>query len=92
MGIVMAYGHFKDGYIPVDTHVNSISNRLGWVKTKNANETEQELYKIVPRKYWAELNDTFVAFGQSLCTSTSPWCSKCPIKSYCKRIGVTKNR
>ena len=58
--IVMTYGHFNKDYIPVDTHVNRIPNRLGWIKTKTPEETEKSLMKIIPRKYWQMLNNNFV--------------------------------
>ena len=90
--IVMVYGHRKPHYIPVDSHVHIISNRLGWIKTKTAEQTMDELMKKVPKKYWVDLNDVLVMYGQNVCTSMSPFCSKCVISKYCPRIGVTKNR
>lgn len=78
--------------IPVDTHVHRIPNRLGWVKTKTAEKTEPELYKIIPKKYWREINAVFVQFGRELCQPISPWCSKCPVEKYCPRIGIKRNR
>lgn len=50
--------------IAVDTHVHRISNLLGWVKTKTPQETELELIKIVPKKYWSDMNRLFVSIGQ----------------------------
>ena len=90
--ITMVYGHRKADYIPVDVHVHVISNRLGWVKTKNAEQTMDELMKIVPRKYWHDLNDLFVLHGQNICITMSPFCSKCAIRKYCPRIGVVRSR
>ncbi|MBI2658521.1 endonuclease III [Candidatus Woesearchaeota archaeon] len=90
--IVMTYGFFKKDYIAVDTHLHRIPNRLGWVKTKNPHKTEEELKKIVPKKYWQDLNDIFVAHGQNICVPISPFCSKCYINKYCPRIGVAKSR
>ena len=91
-GITMTYGFNKTVSIPTDSHVHILSNRLGWVKTKTPEQTEQELMKIVPKKYWHDLNDLFVVFGQNICLSVSPLCSKCPINKYCPRIGVIKSR
>lgn len=78
--------------ICVDTHVHRISNRLGWVKTKDPNETEIALSRIIPKKYWVELNTVLVTFGQNICLHISPWCSKCPVEKSCKRAGVYKYR
>ena len=90
--ITMVYGHNKPDFIPVDVHVHVIANRLGWVKTKNADKTMEELMKIVPKKYWYDLNDLFVRLGQNICTTTSPFCSRCPIAEYCPKIGVVRSR
>ena len=54
--------------IAVDTHVHKISNLLGWVKTEKPEETEKELVKIVPRKYWKDLNRLFVSIGRQFTT------------------------
>ena len=81
--IVMIYGYDSKDYICVDTHVNRLPNRIGWVKTKNPHQTELALMKIVPKKYWADLNNTFVAFGQNICRPINPKCWECPITKYC---------
>jgi len=90
--IVMVYGHKKHGYIPVDVHCHRIPNRLGWIHTKTPEETEHALKKILPEEYWDDFNDLFVLFGQTICVPISPFCSTCPIKSYCKKVGVTRSR
>jgi len=89
--IVLAFA-FGEIVIPVDTHVHRVSNRLGFVKTKLAEKTEPELYKIIPKKYWLEYNAVFVQFGREICQPISPWCSKCSIKKYCPRIGIKRSR
>ena len=90
--IVMVYGHKKPDFIPVDIHVHVIANRLGWVKTKTPDQTMDALMKTVPKKYWQDLNEIFVRFGQDICTTMSPWCSKCPISQYCPKVSVTRSR
>ncbi len=89
--LVVTLGYGKLG-ICVDTHVHRISNRLGLVKTKTPEQTEYSLRKKLPRKYWIIYNDLLVAHGQNICKPISPWCSKCKIFKYCKRIGVQKFR
>ncbi len=89
--LVRNLGFGLDG-ICVDTHVHRVSNRTGWVKTKSPVETETELMKILPRKYWIPINETLVRFGQHICTPVSPRCSICPISEYCQRERVTRSR
>lgn len=78
--------------ICVDTHVHRISNRLGWVRTRTPLETERALEAVLPRRYWIPINGLLVAFGQRTCTPQSPWCSRCPIRLHCRRVGVTRSR
>jgi endonuclease-3 len=83
---------YNKPYLPIDTHCHRIPNRLGWIKTKTAEESEPELEKILPKKYWMDFNALFVLFGKSICVPISPLCSKCPISKYCPRINITKSR
>jgi endonuclease-3 len=80
---VLVYA-FEKPAIPVDVHVHRISNRLGLVDTKTPEETEFELMKKTPQRYWLEINDTFVMFGQNICKPISPMCNVCKIKKICK--------
>ena len=89
--LVITLGFGKDG-ICVDTHVHRISNRLGYVKSKNPFETEMQLREKLPREWWIKYNDLLVAFGQTICKPVSPLCSKCPIEIYCPKLGVKKHR
>jgi endonuclease III len=88
---VLVYAFDKPA-IPVDTHVHRISNRIGLVETKNPEETEIELIKKIPRKYWIKINDTFVMYGQNICKPISPMCAVCQIKKECNYYKNTRPR
>ena len=79
---VLVYA-FNRPAIPVDTHVHRISNRLGLVRTKKPEETEAALVETVPRRYWLELNDLFVRFGQTTCKPIGPHCGSCTLTDAC---------
>jgi endonuclease-3 len=79
---VLVYG-FNKPAIPVDTHVHRISNRLGLVDTRSPEETEAQLVKTVPRRYWLDLNDLFVRFGQTTCRPIGPRCAQCSLTGTC---------
>lgn len=89
--LVLAYG-FDIPALCVDTHVHQVSNRLGWVATKTADQTEKELKKIIPQKYWIELNHLFVIWGQQVCVPVSPFCSRCVLAPICPKRGVRHQR
>jgi endonuclease-3 len=82
---VLVYG-FRKKAIPVDTHVHRISNRLGLVKTKTPEKTEEELRRTIPEEYWLELNQLFVKFGQQICQPLKPRCGECPIAAGCASL------
>lgn len=87
---VLVYA-FEKPAIPVDIHVHRISNRLGLVKTKTPEETEMELMEKIPKKFWLEINDAFVMYGQNICKPISPMCNVCKIKRSCKYYKTKKS-
>lgn len=89
---LVLYEAFGIPAICVDTHVHRISNRLGLVKTKTAQETEMELKKIVPSDLWGEFGQLLVVWGQNICVPQTPFCSRCPLFDLCPRISVIHNR
>ena len=89
--LVVTLGYKKPG-ICVDTHVHRITNRWGYVKTKNPHETEFALRAKLPKKYWLTINDLLVTYGQNICVPVSPKCSICHVNRFCKKAGVTKHR
>jgi endonuclease III len=85
---VLVYG-FNKPAIPVDIHVHRISNRIGLVNTKTPEKTEIELSRIISKKYWTEVNHTFVMYGQNICLPIKPNCKICKLKKICKFYHTT---
>lgn len=71
--------------ICVDVHVHRIFNRLGYVKTKNPEETEFALREKLPQKYWLDINTLMVTHGQNVCKPLKPDCKNCPISEFCAK-------
>jgi endonuclease-3 len=88
--LVLILSHASKNNICVDTHVHRISNRLGWVKTRTPEETEHALYKVIPKKWWPDVNLYLVTWGQNVCKPVYPRCRVCVVSPECPRIGVTK--
>jgi len=78
--------------ICVDIHVHRISNRCGWLTSKNPQETEMILREILPKKFWKRINRLLVLYGQRLCRPVSPFCSRCVIANFCSRRGIDRFR
>ncbi len=88
--LVLILAHRSADNICVDTHVHRISNRMGWVRTRTPDETEQALYAAAARKWWPVINLYLVTWGQNVCRPVYPLCGGCAIADLCPRIGVTK--
>ena len=86
--LILSFKSLKN--ICVDTHVHRISNRLGWVRTKTPEETEQALYKATHPRWWPYINLYLVTWGQNVCRPVYPKCGECVIRRHCAQIGVTR--
>jgi endonuclease-3 len=85
--LVLTIGFGKPG-ICVDTHVHRISNRFGYVETKNPEETEFALRKKLPAKWWISYNDFLVTLGQNICFPRNPNCKGCPLNELCEKANT----
>ena len=85
--LILAFKSLKN--ICVDTHVHRIANRLGWVRTRTPDETEQALYAAIHARWWPYINLYLVTWGQNVCRPVYPRCDDCAIRPYCSRVGVT---
>jgi len=74
--------------ICVDIHVHRISNRLGWVQTRDPEATEQALYAATDRRWWPVINQYLVTWGQNICRPVHPRCGDCAIAQHFAKIGV----
>ena len=83
--VVMGNAFDKPEGIAVDTHVIRLTNRMGFVDTKNAVKIERELVEIVPRDKWTKLTKVFIDHGRKICTR-KPKCDKCVLSDYCDKI------
>ena len=91
--IVLMYG-FNVPSIAVDTHVNTVSKRLGLADRKDdVEDVKESLEAFFPRKKWYLINLGFVMFGKEIC-KPRPLCVRdrknCPFSGFC-RAYKTKN-
>ena len=82
--VIMLEAFDKPQGIAVDTHCKRISNRLGFSKKSDPTQIEQDLLKVIPKKYYKDVNHLFIWHGRNLCTSQNPKCGECPLKDMCK--------
>jgi len=86
--LVLILGFRSQQNICVDTHVHRISNRLGWVKTTQPEETEHALYRATDARWWPYINLYLVTWGQNVCRPVIPRCGDCVVAEVCPKIGV----
>ena len=86
--LILAFG--SETSICVDIHVHRISNRLGWVQTRDPEATEQALYRVIDARWWPLVNLYLVTWGQNVCRPVYPRFGDCAISSDCRRVGVER--
>lgn len=86
----------KDAELPagigVDVHVHRVTNRWGYVTARTPERTMSALHDTLPRKHWVRINALLVPFGKHVCTRLRPHCSTCPVRPYCRQVGVENPR
>lgn len=87
--LVMILAFKSNENICVDIHVHRISNRLGWVRTRTPEETEQALYKALDKQWWPIVNLYLVTWGQNMCRPVYPRCGSCALVKMCGKVGVS---
>lgn len=70
--------------LAVDTHIERISKRLGWVTQKaSVLEVEKKITSVVPKERWNHLHHQLIFFGRYVCTARKPHCAECPLIESC---------
>ena len=75
---------FKKPAVPVDTHVNRVSHRLGISSGKTVEIVEQDIKDSFPKERWNELHHYLIFHGRYLCHSRNPECPKCLLSDVCQ--------
>jgi endonuclease-3 len=87
-----AKGAPEDLGIGVDVHVHRVTNRWGYVAAPTPERTMTALHAVLPRRHWVRINALLVPFGKHVCTGVRPKCSECPVREFCRQVGVTDPR
>jgi len=79
---------------PVDTHIHRLAQRWGLTSGKNVVQTEKDLKKIFPRKYWNKLHLQIIWYGREYCKARECYGTTCKICKSCypnrKKLIITK--
>jgi len=74
--------HAPEGVV-VDTHVQRISQRLGWTKAREPSRIEQDLCKKLPREDWDLTSHLLIFHGRRVCVAARPQCTTCGVNELC---------
>lgn len=88
--VVMLEAFNKPQGIAVDTHCRRISNKIGFSNEKEPEKIEQDLLKIIPSKYYKDVNHILIWHGRNTCVARNPKCEVCSINKYCKEYNNKK--
>jgi endonuclease-3 len=69
--------------VVVDTHVQRISQRLGWTKHADPAKIEQDLMRLFPREDWDAISHTLIFHGRRICSARKPACAACSVNDVC---------
>jgi endonuclease III len=81
--VVLGVAFGKPEGVVVDTHVQRLSQRLGWTKHKEPEKIEQDLMKLFPQSNWDPIGHTLIFHGRRVCSAARPACAACPVNDVC---------
>ena len=80
--VVMSQG-FGYPAFPVDTHIHRLAQRWGLTNGKNVLQTEKDLKRLFPKKYWNKLHLQIIYYGREYCKARDCYGLTCKICTTC---------
>ena len=80
--VVMSQG-FGQPAFPVDTHIHRLAQRWGLTNGKNVVQTEKDLKRLFPKKYWNRLHLQIIYYGREFCKARECYGISCKICTTC---------
>jgi len=68
----------------VDTHIRRVARRLGLTTSSKPEIVEQEITRIVPKRFWIVLHHALIWHGRRMCHARFPKCHICPLRPMCR--------
>lgn len=69
--------------LAVDTHVFRVAHRLGWSAARDADRTEADLTRLIPRREWSRAHHWLILHGRQVCHARRPACGRCAVARWC---------
>lgn len=77
--------------VVVDTHVQRLSQRLGWTKETEPGPIEEDLMRLFPKDVWDPLSHTLIFHGRRVCFAQRPLCATCGVRELCPNAGKAEH-
>ena len=89
--VVLGVAFEKPEGVVVDTHVQRISQRLGWTEHTSPDKIEPDLMQLAPRRHWDILSHTLIFHGRRVCAAVRPACVSCAVNKRCPSAFVAES-
>lgn len=77
--------------VVVDTHVQRVSQRLGWTEQSSPEKIERDLCALFARAMWDPLAHTLIFHGRRVCFAQRPACGACGVNDICPSAFAAEN-
>ena len=67
----------------LDTHIHRLAQRWGLTNGKNVEQTERDLKRLFPKKYWNKLHLQIIYYGREYCQARKCYGLTCKICTNC---------
>jgi endonuclease-3 len=74
---------FGEPTLAVDTHVFRLANRLGIAPGKTPREVEDQLMRVVPKRFLPHAHHWLILHGRYICMARKPLCGVCMLVDLC---------
>ena len=89
--VILGAGFDEPGFA-VDTHVTRLTNRLGFVATRDPVKIEFQVCAMVPKEEWTALSLRLILHGRRVCDARRPLCPECVLNDFCPSSLVRRHR
>lgn len=89
--VVLGVAYGKPEGVVVDTHVQRLTQRLGWSKYNDPVKIESDLMRLFPREEWDPLAHTLIFHGRRVCGALRPACAACSVNTLCPSAFKAEN-
>jgi endonuclease-3 len=85
---VVAGNAFGIPAIAVDTHVQRLSNLLGFIKSNNPEKIEARLKELFRSEDWVGSSHLLASHGRIICIARKPKCNECFLTELCPSSNI----